>query len=107
MRITQVQVSVALAFMSAPDEDHWMYALTEKTGFRSGALSGKLKQLASEGWLVETWEDPKDRDRTGPLRHYYTVTAKGKSEFTAVLAKAASDPRFAHMGIGRSSRLPS
>lgn len=99
MRVTQAQVAVALAFRANPDGQHWGYKLVEATGFKSGVLYPKLRQMVSKGWLREEWEDPKKRDRNGPLRCYYTVTAEGKRQFAEVLATAANDKRFAHMGI--------
>jgi DNA-binding PadR family transcriptional regulator len=54
---------------------HYGYALSRRTGLRSGTLYPILIRLAERGWLETRWA-PSERPGRPP-RHTYRLTAEG------------------------------
>ncbi|HEX8935797.1 MAG TPA: PadR family transcriptional regulator [Pseudonocardiaceae bacterium] len=97
MRNTQPLVQVAMALLDEPTGRHWGYELSKKADVRSGVLYPMLTRLLDEGLLADGWEDPTTIQKRRPPRRYYTVTDKGLQKLGAVVQKARSEPRFAHL----------
>jgi PadR family transcriptional regulator, regulatory protein PadR len=91
MKATRPTAFVAAVLMSAPDDRHWGYDLSEKSGVRSGVLYPILYRMLDEGLLEDGWEDPSEIRAAGekrPPRRYYRVTDSGRSELTTLLSRA-------------------
>lgn len=95
MRRTHTLVQVAAALAAAPDEQHWGYQLSKRTGVRPGVMYPVLDRMLGAGWLTDGREDAAGGDRQRPPRRYYEVTDTGLTELRTLLADAATDPRFA------------
>lgn len=82
-RRTEAQARVAAALMNDPAGRHWGYDTAKKANVRSATLYRVLDRMLADGWLADGWEDP--TTITGrPPRHYYTVTALGRTELKKV-----------------------
>ncbi|MET9265295.1 PadR family transcriptional regulator [Amycolatopsis sp. NPDC004079] len=103
MRVTHALVQIATALMSAPKERHWGYRLSATCGVLSGALYPRLAQMVEAGWL-ESGREPAEKAAGRPPRIYYTLTETGKTELGALLARAATDPRFESINLRRNPR---
>ncbi|MET9263794.1 PadR family transcriptional regulator [Amycolatopsis sp. NPDC004079] len=103
MRVTHALVQIAAALMAAPEDRHWGYRLSDDTGVLSGALYPRLAQMLGAGWL-EKKREPAGTAAGRPPRAYYTLTEKGRTELGVLLARAATDPRFATMDLGQYRR---
>ena len=60
MKLTQSLVLVAVAILQMDQEDDgriWGYALSKKSGVRSGVLYPTLDRMMGEGWLDDNWEE--------------------------------------------------
>ncbi|WP_158879594.1 PadR family transcriptional regulator [Amycolatopsis anabasis] len=99
MRMTHALVQLAAALMAAPNDRHWGYELSKRSGVRSGAMYPRLTQMLEQGWLVDGWETRKEAG-SRPPRRYYTLTTKGRVELGAVLARAERDQRFHGVNLG-------
>lgn len=75
----------------------WGYALTKRSGVRSGVLYPQLDRMLQEGWVEDHWESPEDISGKRPARRYYTLTDEGRAELGGVVRQAARDPRFSAM----------
>lgn len=97
MKLTYSLVVVAIAILEMDQEDDgrvWGYALSKKSGVRSGVLYPQLDRMLSEAWLEDHWESQEEALKRPP-RRYYTVTDKGRSNLGGVVRRAESEPRFA------------
>lgn len=97
MKVTHslVLVAVAILQMDRESEGHiWGYALSKKSGVRSGVLYPQLDRMMGEGWLEDHWEE-RAEGKKRPPRRYYTLTNKGRSNLGGVARRAESEPRFA------------
>lgn len=74
----------------------WGYALSKRSGVRSGVLYPQLDRMMSEGWLVDHWEDRK-ADAKRPPRRYYRLTETGRSSLGAMVRRAEREERAAGM----------
>jgi DNA-binding PadR family transcriptional regulator len=88
---------VLQGLLEDPEAWHYGYALSQRTGLRSGTLYPILMRLAECGWLETSWAAP---ERPGsPPRHLYRLTAEGMAAATAAqaaevtLARPALRPR--------------
>jgi PadR family transcriptional regulator PadR len=102
MKLTHslVLVAVAILDMDLEADGHiWGYALSKKSGVRSGVLYPQLDRMMGEGWLEDHWESPKEARGKRPPRRYYSVTEAGRSNLGAVVRRAASEPRFAGVKV--------
>jgi len=93
-------IQVILALMDDPTGQHWGYALSKRSGVRSGVLYPILQRLLEEGWLDDGWEDPAEISGKRPPRRYYRLTGEGETELAAILKEARRDARFGAL-VGR------
>jgi PadR family transcriptional regulator PadR len=101
MKVTRSLVLVATAILQMDlDEDAriWGYALSKKSGVRSGVLYPTLDRMMGEGWLEDHWEE-RSNARKRPPRRYYTLTDKGRMNLGGVVRRAEAEPRFAVMKV--------
>lgn len=99
MKVTHALVLVALALLDMDREGDgrvWGYALSKRSGVRSGVLYPQLDRMMGEGWLNDHWEDRAEGQKRPP-RRYYTLTDDGRRQLGAVVARAESQPRFQSM----------
>jgi DNA-binding PadR family transcriptional regulator len=75
--------------LEAPAAWRYGYALSQRTGLRSGTLYPLLMRLAERGWLETRWEEPERPGR--PPRHVYRLTAEGARAATAQLVDAQAE----------------
>ena len=61
--------------LESPRSWHYGYALSQRTGLKSGTLYPILVRLAEQGWLDTQWSQPEEPGR--PPRHTYRLTAEG------------------------------
>ena len=54
---------------------HYGYAISQRTGLKSGTLYPILVRLAEQGWLETRWAEPEQPGR--PPRHTYRLTGDG------------------------------
>ena len=76
--------------LETPDAWHYGYALSRRTGLKSGTLYPLLIRLADRGWLETRWAEPVRPGR--PPRHTYRLTSAGARGAAAKLASAAQVP---------------
>jgi PadR family transcriptional regulator, regulatory protein PadR len=81
------------ALLEAPAAWHYGYALSRRTGLRSGTLYPLLMRLAELGWLETRWTEPERPGR--PPRHTYRLSTEGARAATAQLANARAQRREA------------
>jgi PadR family transcriptional regulator PadR len=79
------------ALLEAPAAWHYGYALSRRTGLRSGTLYPLLMRLAEHGWLETRWTEPERPGR--PPRHTYRLTTEGAQAAQAHLADARAERR--------------
>jgi PadR family transcriptional regulator len=80
MRKTHALVQVAIALLDDPASRYWGYALSQRSGVRSGVLYPMLTRMLDEGWLTDGWEDPTTiRDKRPPRRYYELTSKAGRS----------------------------
>jgi PadR family transcriptional regulator, regulatory protein PadR len=96
---------VLAALLEAPAAWHYGYALSRRTGLRSGTLYPLLMRLAEQGWLETRWVEAERPGR--PPRHTYRLTTEGARAAAAQLAaadakrtQAAQQPRPGIEGAG-------
>lgn len=94
MRKTTALVQVAAAMLEDPDDQHYGYQTSKKSGIRSGVLYPILSRMLEEGWVMDGWEDPTTIEGRPP-RRYYEITELGKARMGALLAEARAEQRFA------------
>lgn len=93
--ISPQTLSVLELLLESPRSWHYGYALSQRTGLKSGTLYPILVRLAEQGWLDTQWSQPDEPGR--PPRHTYRLTGEG--------AKSARQ-RIAEFGSSRTrSRL--
>ena len=101
MKTTHSLVLVAVAVLEMDQEADnriWGYALSKRSGVRSGVLYPQLDRMMGEGWLEDHWES-QDEVHKRPPRRYYTVTDEGRVNLGAVIKRAELEPRFASMRL--------
>lgn len=96
MRKTHAAVKAAAVFHREPNNQHYGYEITRKSGVRSGVLYPVLARMVDSGWLSSRWEIPEDGSRP---RCYYRLTDPGREQIAAYLTEARMDSRFAGMGL--------
>ena len=97
MKLTHSFVLVAIAALQMDQETDgriWGYALSKRSGVRSGVLYPQLDRMLGEGWLEDHWEEH-DHASKRPQRRYYTLTDEGRSGLGAAVRRAQADQRFA------------
>lgn len=104
MKVTHslVLVAIALLDMAHETDGHiWGYALSKRSGVRSGVLYPMLDRMMGEGWLEDDWEvDTEGKKR--PPRRYYTLTDKGLNNLGGVVRRAEREQRFAGIRVANA-----
>jgi PadR family transcriptional regulator PadR len=77
-RRTQNLRDLAALLLEHPDQEHWGYDLTQRTGITAGVLYPMLNRLLAAGWLRDRREDPAELTGRYTPRRYYTLTTKGR-----------------------------
>lgn len=101
MKTTHSLVLVAMAILEMDQEAEgriWGYALSKRSGVRSGVLYPQLDRLMNEGWLDDHWEE-RVTGQKRPPRRYYTLTDQGRLNLGAMARKAAAEQRFKGLGV--------
>ncbi|WP_406025386.1 PadR family transcriptional regulator [Nocardioides sp. NBC_00850] len=104
MKLTHALVLVAVAILEMDQEDDgrlWGYALSKKSGVRSGVLYPQLDRMMTSGWIEDHWES-QEKARKRPPRRYYTLTDEGRANLGSVVRRAQREPRFASLNVGRA-----
>lgn len=99
MKITHSLVLVAVAILEMDREGDgrvWGYALSKRSGVRSGVLYPQLDRMLGESWLEDHWEERQEGQKRPP-RRYYTLTDEGRSNLGGVVRRAERDQRFQSM----------
>lgn len=102
MKVTHSLTLVAVAILQMDLEDDarlWGYALSKKSGVRSGVLYPQLDRMLGEGWLEDHWEEHTE-DKKRPPRRYYQLTDDGRTQLGAVVKRAQQEQRFAGLKVG-------
>lgn len=97
MKVTYPLVRVAetmLVMERSGDGRLWGYALSKRSGVRSGVLYPQLDRMLTEGWLEDSWEERTETNGKRPPRRYYRLTQHGRAELGAVLQSAQSRQQF-------------
>jgi PadR family transcriptional regulator PadR len=101
MKVTHSLVLVAIAILDMSQEGDgrvWGYALSKKSGVRSGVLYPTLDRMMSDGWLEDHWEEHSENKKRPP-RRYYMLTDKGRDNLGGVVGRVESEPRFAMLKV--------
>lgn len=101
MKVTYSLVLVAVAILQMDRKDDgriWGYALSKKSGVRSGVMYPMLDRLMAEGWLEDNWEEHVETEKRPP-RRYYSLTDKGRTDLAGVVRRAECEPRFAALKV--------
>lgn len=104
MKVTYSLVLVAIAILHMDQEGEgwiWGYALSKRSGIRSGVLYPQLDRMMGEGWLEDHWEE-RVEGRKRPPRRYYTLTNKGRSSLGGVVRRAENEQRFAGLKLAHA-----
>lgn len=101
MKVTHSLVLVAMAILEMDqdaDDRIWGYALSKKSGVRSGVLYPTLDRMMGEEWLEDHWEEHATGKKRPP-RRYYTLTDTGRTNLGGVVRRAESEQRFAGVRV--------
>jgi PadR family transcriptional regulator PadR len=96
MKVTYSLALVAMTVLEMDREDDgrlWGYALSKRSGVRSGVLYPQLDRMLGEGWLADHWEERTEGQKR-PARRYYTLTDEGRRELGAVASRVKSERQF-------------
>lgn len=104
MRKTIALVQVAAALMNDPDNKHWGYNTSKRTGVRPGVMYPILDRMLTAGWLADGWEESA-AGKSRPPRRYYTVTELGRVQLRALLNDARRDTRFAAVDLNHDDKV--
>ncbi len=83
--ISPQTLGVLELLLESPRSWHYGYALSQRTGLKSGTLYPILVRLAEQGWLDTQWSQPEEPGR--PPRHTYRLTAEGAKSARQRLAE--------------------
>jgi PadR family transcriptional regulator, regulatory protein PadR len=78
MRISFQTRLVLQAFLDAPAEELYGFALTQATGLKAGTLYPVLERLRARGWLSARWEEIDEHAEGRRRRRYYRLTDAGR-----------------------------
>lgn len=101
MKITHSLVLVATAILEMDQETDgriWGYALSKRSGVRSGVLYPQLDRLLNEDWLDDHWEERAEGQKRPP-RRYYTLTEQGRIKLGGIVQQAKAEQRFRGIGV--------
>jgi PadR family transcriptional regulator, regulatory protein PadR len=79
MRISHQTKRVLQAFLDAPDDEIYGFALSRATGLKAGTLYPVLQRLHDDGWLASRWETIDEHAEGRRRRCYYRLTANGEA----------------------------
>ena len=85
-RLTKTTTRALQAFLEAPGNWHYGYALMKVADLSSGTLYPLLARLTDDGWLESKWEDSELPGK--PARQLYRLTATGRLQARDVLERA-------------------
>lgn len=77
----------------------WGYALSKRSGVRSGVLYPMLDRMLQDAWIEDAWEEHAE-GRKRPPRRYYRLTNEGRTQLGAAVQRAGREQRFAGLGVG-------
>ena len=86
--ISPQTLSVLELLLESPRSWHYGYALSQRSGLKSGTLYPILVRLAEQGWLDTQWSEPVEPGR--PPRHTYRLTGEGSKSARQRIAEYAS-----------------
>lgn len=96
MKVTYSLALVAMTVLEVDREDDgrlWGYALSKRSGVRSGVLYPQLDRMLGAGWLEDHWEERTEGQKR-PSRRYYTLTDEGRRELGAVASRVETERQF-------------
>lgn len=93
MKLSHAVVQATIALLERPDDRHWGYVLSQRTGITNPVLYVMLRRMVADNLLTDGWEDP-SLAVGRPLRRYYQLTPDGRDVLSGVIERARSDPRF-------------
>ena len=102
MRTTRSLVLVAEAILQMDLEDDprlWGYALSKRSGVRSGVLYPMLDRMLQEAWIEDAWEERAEGWKRPP-RRYYRLTDDGRTQLGAVVQRAGREQSFTGLRVG-------
>jgi PadR family transcriptional regulator, regulatory protein PadR len=79
MRISHQTKRLLQAFLDAPAEETYGFALSQATGLKAGTLYPLLQRLYDDGWLSSRWETIDESAEGRRRRCYYRLTASGEA----------------------------
>jgi DNA-binding PadR family transcriptional regulator len=86
--ISPQTLSVLELLLESPRSWHYGYALSQRTGLKSGTLYPILVRLAEQGWLDTEWSQSEEPGR--PPRHTYRLTGEGAKSARQRLAESSA-----------------
>lgn len=92
-------MQVALALLQDPEGQHYGYELSKAAGVKSGVMYPLLRRMLDEGYLIDGWEDEKEISGR-PVRRYYRLTDKGRTQLGGIIRSAQRDVRFRGLNLG-------
>jgi PadR family transcriptional regulator PadR len=81
-----------------PEAWHYGYALSRRTGLKSGTLYPILLRLADQGWLATRWAEPERAGR--PARHLDRLTVEGARQAASTSAARTIWPAILRPSTG-------
>jgi PadR family transcriptional regulator, regulatory protein PadR len=97
-RMTLQTQLVLRAMLAEPTAERYGLQLCDETGLPSGTIYPIVARLEQLGWVVSSWEDPREHIAEGrPRRRYYRLTDDGADQARTALARveqARRKPRF-------------
>jgi PadR family transcriptional regulator, regulatory protein PadR len=97
-RMTLQTQLVLRAMLAEPTAERYGLQLCAETGLPSGTIYPIVARLEQLGWVVSSWEDPREHiAERRPRRRYYRLTNDGAGLARAALARvdrARRQPRF-------------
>lgn len=100
MLLTHNLVATAKLLMYDPDRDHWVWGIKAQTGMPPGSAHLIVQKFRREGWIT----DAPSPSGEFPSRRYFRLTDTGRDALADILRRAATDPRFTHHNLPRSTQ---
>lgn len=100
--ISPQTLSVLELLLESPRSWHYGYALSQRTGLKSGTLYPILVRLAEQGWLDTQWSESDEPGR--PPRHTYRLTGEGAKSARQRIAEFGSSRTRARLRPAASGR---
>jgi PadR family transcriptional regulator, regulatory protein PadR len=85
--MTRAAERVLAAFLQAPDEGTYGYALSAASGASAGTVYPLLARLEQIGWIESLWEQPGPGHEQMPRRRLYQLTTDGRQHAAAILPR--------------------